>query len=246
MELSNNLSRRLCAQLLEYDPGIVEIVQFGSSIYAPESARDLDLLVFTREKRGYGGYLAALDGLGLPFDLDVIVIELGEPLGRLRLGAYRVLYGEGHYLRGLAGLVEREGGEGDPSFTEAKDILAEALEDFKLALERERPARRDWKLRTAFNELFEAARLASMAYLSLEETRWGRIKRGLPRAYREEFQEYIDRLHIKYFYLGGYPKGSEVELEEEFNRWYTKVEGYIQRLEQEARERKDAGAGAGG
>jgi len=34
-------------KLLEYDPEIVEIVQFGSSVYAPEHARDLDLLIIT-------------------------------------------------------------------------------------------------------------------------------------------------------------------------------------------------------
>jgi hypothetical protein len=34
-------------KLLEYDPEIVEIVQFGSSVYAPEHARDPDLLIIT-------------------------------------------------------------------------------------------------------------------------------------------------------------------------------------------------------
>ena len=34
-------------KLLEYDPEIVEIVQFGSSVYEPEHARDLDLLIIT-------------------------------------------------------------------------------------------------------------------------------------------------------------------------------------------------------
>lgn len=41
---------RIYRKLLEYDPGIVEIVQFGSPVYAPERARDVDLLVITRCK----------------------------------------------------------------------------------------------------------------------------------------------------------------------------------------------------
>jgi len=227
MGLDQDISRGLCERLLEYDPGIVEIIQFGSSIYAPKYARDIDLLVFTEKKKGYGGYLEALDGLELPFDVDLIVNEVGEPLKGLRPGAYRILYGDGRHLRGSAG-VERWG---DPSFAEAREILTEAREDFKTALQRRSPTRRAWKIRTAFNELFEAARIASMAYLATDETRWGRIRRGLPRTYKEEFQEYIDKLHIKYFYLGDYPKG---EVEEEFDKWYAKVEGYIEKMEQQA------------
>jgi hypothetical protein len=34
--------REVCASLLKYDNGIVEIVQFGSSIYAPQLAKDID------------------------------------------------------------------------------------------------------------------------------------------------------------------------------------------------------------
>jgi hypothetical protein len=41
-------------KLLEYDPEIVEIVQFGSSVYAPEHARDPDLLVITGSIRERG------------------------------------------------------------------------------------------------------------------------------------------------------------------------------------------------
>lgn len=50
---------KICRLLKEYDPDIVEIIQFGSSVYAPEYARDVDLLVITKKKKEYGTYLDA-------------------------------------------------------------------------------------------------------------------------------------------------------------------------------------------
>jgi predicted nucleotidyltransferase len=61
-------------KLLEYDPEIVEIVQFGSSVYAPEHARDLDLLVITGRMEEYSGYLDAV----ADFNADIIVLEVGK------------------------------------------------------------------------------------------------------------------------------------------------------------------------
>ena len=56
----------------------MEIVQFGSSVYAPEYARDVDLLVITKDKRKYGGYLDCL--ADLLFDMDVVIVSPGIPL----------------------------------------------------------------------------------------------------------------------------------------------------------------------
>jgi predicted nucleotidyltransferase len=64
-------------RLLEYDPDIVEVVQFGSSVYAPELSRDVDLLVITKRAREYRGYLDAVS----PLEADVIVVEVGEAVG---------------------------------------------------------------------------------------------------------------------------------------------------------------------
>ena len=50
---------RLCEKLIRADPDILEIFQFGSSTYAPELARDLDLLVITKSKKPYGCYFWA-------------------------------------------------------------------------------------------------------------------------------------------------------------------------------------------
>jgi hypothetical protein len=71
-------------RLLEYDPDIVEVVQFGSSVYAPELSRDVDLLVITKKARGYQGYLDAVS----PLEADVIVVEVGEAIGESLLRGF--------------------------------------------------------------------------------------------------------------------------------------------------------------
>ena len=63
----------------------------------PELARDVDLLVITRKKKEYGGYLECLEEVGV--DVDVVVKEAGDKLNerfaRNILGAFELLYGDG-------------------------------------------------------------------------------------------------------------------------------------------------------
>ncbi|MEM2510160.1 MAG: nucleotidyltransferase domain-containing protein [Candidatus Methanomethylicia archaeon] len=66
----------ICRRLLEYDSNIVEIVQFGSSVYASEYARDVDILVLTRRVRDYDGYLDAVCIGDSPFNVDVVVMDI--------------------------------------------------------------------------------------------------------------------------------------------------------------------------
>jgi hypothetical protein len=209
-------------KLLEYDPDIVEIVQFGSSVYAPELSRDVDLLVVTKRAKEYQGYLDAVS----PLEADVIVVEVGEAVGEslLRgvLGSSRILYGDGSYLAELAKRL------GDPSFEEARASLKAALDYFELSKRTEDDLVRDRHVRAAFDALFHAARLASMAYLSTEVGRWGYVRRRLEEPYRVIFSEFIETLHVKYSYNGDYPKEN---LEEEFKKWLKKVEEYISTLE---------------
>jgi len=79
---------------------VEEIIQFGSSVYAPEYARDVDLLVITNKKKEYGGYLDSFEDFS--FTVDVVVKEVGEVLKSdfafHVLGAFEVLYGDGRYL----------------------------------------------------------------------------------------------------------------------------------------------------
>jgi hypothetical protein len=216
----------LCRRLLEYDREIVEIVQFGSSVYAPECSKDVDLLVITRKAKEYDGYLDAANPRDAPFNVDILVLNAGdklrEELLRGILGAFKILYGSGEYLLKYAREL------GDPTFEEARSSLRVAALLLKLALETTDPLDRDRLYREAFDALFHAARMASMVYLSTEVSRWGFIKRELPEPYRTSFNEFINMLHIKYFYEGNYPKD---RVEEEFREWYKKVEAYVNGLE---------------
>ena len=211
----------LCKRLLNYDPKVVEVVLFGSSVYAPERARDVDLLVFTRGGKDRHGYLDAIDDL---FGVDVVIKRVGEALkGGFAwhvLGAYQVLYGDGSYLR------EATSNRGDPPFEEAWAAIEAAKGLLSEAEERE-GAVKDRYIRLAFNELFHATRLASMAYLATEETRWGKVKGMLPPEFGDKFEDFIDILHVEYFYHGRYPKE---RAREEFEAWLRRVEDYVRQL----------------
>ena len=219
MKLSVEMKEEICKRLVGYDKDIVEIIQFGSSVYAPEHARDLDLLVITKNKKEYGGYLDCL--ADLPFDVDVVVKEVGEKLRRAYniLGAFVILYGDGRYLKEMTK-------DSDPSFEDAKAMLVAAKDYLKMGKEAEGDVK-DVHIRNSFNSLFHAARIAGMVYLAIGNARWGQIKRRLPQPYRNEFEEFINTLHIDYFYNGNYPSNYE----EEFEKWYKKVEDFVRRLE---------------
>jgi len=219
MKLSVEIKERICKRLVGYDKDIVEIVQFGSSVYAPEHARDLDLLIITKDKKEYGGYLDCL--ADLPFDTDVVVKEVGEKLKRAYniLGAFAILYGDGGYLKEMTK-------DSDSSFEDAKAMLVAAKDYLKMGKEAEGGVK-DVHIRNSFNSLFHAARIAAMVYLAIGNARWGQIKRRLPRHYRDEFEEFINVLHIDYFYNGNYP----ANYEEEFEKWYKRVEDFVRRLE---------------
>lgn len=216
----------VCKRLIEYDRDIVEIVQFGSSVYAPELSRDVDLLVVTKRVKEYEGYLDAANSGNSPVDIDVLVFSVDdrpkEELLRAVLGAFEVLYGSGEQLLRYAGEL------GDPTFEEAKSSLRVAASLLRLALETSNPLDRDRLCREAFDALFHAARIASMVYLSIDVGRWGLIKRGLPEPFKKSFNEFIRVLHIDFFYNGNYPKD---KVDEEFRKWYEKVEKYINDLE---------------
>jgi len=231
VELDERIRKKICGSLIEYDPGIVEIVQFGSSVYAPKYGRDLDLLVITRSKKNYGEYLDSLNDLELPFDVDVVVKGAEEKLKgdfacRI-LGAFELLHGDGGYLAKIAKDFE-------PSFEEAWDCIKgiEGAENvIKRSTQARRASERNGSIRLAFNRLFDAARIAVMAYLATEDTRWGRTKRRLPQPHKKEFEEFINVLHIDYFYNGNYPENYA----EVFEQWHKRVEEFVKNLEETRR-----------
>jgi len=226
------LLKTVCEKLLRYDPGIVEIIQFGSSVYAPDLSRDVDLLVISNDPKDYDVYLDAVDEANPPFNVDIVVVkpgqELREELIRGVLGAFNILYGSGRYILEYAKRL------GDPTFEEARSALRVAQRILKLALETREPLDRDRLFREVFDSLFHAARIAAMTYLSTEVARWGLLRRMLPEPYNRQFREFINVLHIEYFYNGEYPKDG---IEEEFNKWYRVVEEFINSLERETKKK---------
>lgn len=221
-EETERIKGKICGLLKEYDPDIVEIAQFGSSVYAPEYARDVDLLVITKKKKEYGGYLDCLDDFD--FVYDVVVREVGDKLkssfaGNI-LGAFEILYGDGEYLSEMIKNF-------DPSFGEAYVVLRKAKRDMDSVGELVSKEDRVWSIRVAFNGLFHAARVAAMTYLAVENSRWGGIKRRLPYPYKEEFEDFINILHVDYFYNGNYPENYE----EGFEKWHKKVKEFVRKLE---------------
>ena len=220
--------RRIQGRLLRADPDIVEIIQFGSSVYAPKDARDLDLLIFTKRKKPFERYLDAIADLDLPFNTDIVVKNVGKPLVKgfawQVLGAYRVAYGDGKRVREIVNNL------GDPTFEEAWACTRAAKESIMLA-EKKKGVDRDRWIRSAFDNLFHAARIASMVYLATEETRWGAIKKMLPPRYGHAFKTFINTLHVKYAYEGNYPR---TDPRRTFERWAKKVESYARGLEAEA------------
>jgi len=232
MRVSLDWLKRICESLVEYDPEIVEVVQFGSSVYAPQHAKDVDLLVITAKEKVYGGYLDAANP-DVPFNVDVVVLEVGKAPARdfLRnvLGAFKVLYGDG---KSILKFVEKLG---DPTFDEAMSSLRVANILMDQALKIENMLDRDRLIREAFDALFQAARMASTTYLSIDVGRWGLIKSSLPEPYKGEFEAFISILHLEYFYNGEYPKD---RVEDEFSSWLKKVKEYVQRLESEVKEKE--------
>ena len=63
----------LCRSPLQADPDIQDIIQFGSSVYAPDLALDIDLLVTTAAKKDDDLYWDTV--ADWPVNVDIIVRE---------------------------------------------------------------------------------------------------------------------------------------------------------------------------
>lgn len=124
----------------------------------------MDLL--TKEAKDYGGYFDAANLEDAPLNVDVLAFKVGEPpkpgLPRGILGACRVVYGDGRRLLEYAKTL------GDPTLGEAAGV-----EYMELSERASDPLLKDRHARGAFDSLFRAARIASMAYLSINVGRWG-------------------------------------------------------------------------
>jgi len=215
---------KVCQAILDNDADVVAIVQFGSSIYAPFSALDVDIFVVTKKRKDYGVYLDAT--VDVPFPVDVIPLEadgkINRELASAIKGASRLLYGD-------AEIVERMVKDMPvPTYDEARELLLNADEDMQAAPNEPTSLRQESRYRTAFNTLFDAARLAAMAFLNTEETRWGQLRGQLPPPYDGRFRQIIDTLHVEYFYLRHIPL---VSVSTEYQHWRDIVSQFINDLE---------------
>jgi len=218
----------LCRALLRADPDIQDIIQFGSSVYAPDLALDIDLLVTTAAKKDDDVYWDAV--ADWPVNVDVIVREPGQRIGDwIALGvlaSQRVLYGDGSTIE------EARIAMAIPTYEHARERLLNADQYLENGHNAPTEIQRDGHYRTAFNALFDAARMAAMTYLATEETKWGELRRALPAPHSEEFRRIVDVLHIAYFYRGDYPRQNT---EGEFRRWRERVSRFIDALEADKR-----------
>lgn len=217
---------KLCQALRLADPDIMEIVQFGSSVYAPDLARDVDLMVTTRARKDEEVYWEAL--AGWEGWVDLVVREPGQTMGQdLALSVYtfgRTLYGNGETLK------EAKEFMAVPTYEDARKLLIAADEDLALAHQAKDEFFRDRRYRAAFDTLFDAARYAAMAFLGAEEARWGHLRRELPSPFNTRFRELINTLHIQYSYDGNYPRETADEV---YACWRQTVERFIEDLERE-------------
>jgi predicted nucleotidyltransferase len=213
----------VCKALLDADPDIRDIVLFGSFAYAPSLARDIDLLVTTTNKKDYGVYLDAV--ADFPLEIDVVVRQPGDKIGDYIAWGVRavgqVLVGDGRTLEKMMEVPE-------PTFRNARRLFALADENWESAQREEDSFLKDEMYKDGFSKLFDVARNAVMAYLGSEQTRWGQLRRALPKSFEDRFKQIIDTLHISYFYHGDYPKE---QVDEEFKHWRDRVEEFVDDLE---------------
>jgi hypothetical protein len=215
---------KICEALLRADPDILAIVQFGSSVYAPELALDLDLLVITQRKKDDGVYWNAVWGAGQPFWVDVVIVERGEQLGFLSAAVRafgRLVFGDEQVVQEVTKEMPV------PTFDEARQVLEVGRTYLQIATQEPNPVRREAHYRNAFNSLFDAARLAAMAFLLTEETRWGNLLNRLPDPFDQRFRAIIHDLHVAIFYRRELP----LDVEAEFERQRERVRQFIDDLE---------------
>jgi len=224
--ITNSLLAKIVDALLATDPNIVAIVLFGSAVYAPDLARDIDLLVISKEPKSWDCYVDAALQAAKGWDVDIVVKRVGEKTGRLgaAIKAFgRLLWGDEQWLQGVIDDMPV------PTFEDARRTIREAEADAREAMETDDAWHSDRRWRSAFNWLFEAARLAAMAYLNTDETRWGILRGQLPQPFQDEFRAIANALHIRFWYEGDYPHENT---EWHFQTWRDRVAQFINDLEQ--------------
>jgi exonuclease VII small subunit len=217
--------RQLCESLKKTDADLIDIIQFGSSVYAPDLARDIDLLVTTRSKEKEELYWDTFANLDL--GADVVVRAPGQPMGKDIAASIRLmgnlLCGEGQTFQ------EAEEYMAVPTFDRARKSLETADTNLATAQQKKDPILKDEFYKISYDRLFDAARYAVMAYLNTDNARWGQLRHLLSPPFDQEFRRIINTLHIQFSYDGNYPQNDP---DGAFTKWRQEVEQFIHKLEQ--------------
>lgn len=217
--------QKLCESLRQADPDIVDIIQFGSSVYAPDLARDIDILVTTRAKKDDAYWDAIADDAF--DDVDLMVKEHGEPLGRdIALSVVatgQVLYGDGEVANEAKSFIH------PAAYDHAKMHLEIACEDFSLAYQRKEGIIHEERCRLAYENLFRAARYAAMTYVAFGRAGEEQSRLMLPPELDEQFHRIIKALHVEFQTEG---TSMQNRPDAAFDRWRQVVSEFIEDLEQ--------------
>ncbi|MFN3421688.1 MAG: hypothetical protein ACK40X_08200 [Armatimonadota bacterium] len=226
--ITDDLLSRIVSALRNVDPNILAVILFGSAVYAPDLARDIDLLVITKEPKELEQYVDAAIEASEGWDVDLIVRKVDERIGRLgaAIKAFgRLIWGDKHWLQEVMDALPV------PTFDDARRTINEAEADAQEAMTTQDEWHADRRWRSVFNWLFEAARLAAMAFLATDETRWGILRGQLPQPFQDEFREIAANLHIRFWYEGDYPHENT---EWHFQTWRDRIAQFIADLEQKS------------
>ncbi len=216
--------RQRCQRLKEADQDLIDVIQFGSSVYAPDLARDIDLLVTTHSKKDEEIYWDIF--LDLDIGVDVLVRTPEQAMGGDIAASVRlmgnVLFGTGDTLKAAEAYMTV------PTFDRARKSLQTADTNLASAQQMKDPILQDEYYRIAFDRLFDASRYAAMAYLNTDNSRWGQLRHALPTPFNDQFRGFINTLHIQFSYDGNYPQQAP---DAAFTQARQEVEQFISSLE---------------
>ncbi len=229
--ITDDLLAAIVQAFRDVDADLVAVILFGSAVYAPDLARDLDFLVITCDPKERQRYQEAALQVAGGWEVDVVVCKVGEKVRGLS-GAVRafgkVLWGEEGWLWEVTKNMPI------PSFDDARRTIREAEMDAQEAMRSQDAWHADSRWRSAYNWLFEAARRGAMAFLNTQESRWGVLRGQLPEPFQSEFREFINALHVRFWYEGDYPQDNP---EWHFQVWRDRVAQFIDALEGMAKQR---------
>jgi hypothetical protein len=218
-----NKLQRIVRALRARDPDIIEIVQFGSSVYAPRLARDVDLMITTRAKKNEDVYWDAVSDWAK--NVDLVVREPGQKMGdNMALGVFvfsKSIFGNGRTRKEAKEFMRI------PTYDDAWMYFAMADKNLGEAHHAKDERYREAYYCLAFDLLFDAARYAAMTFLATSETRWGELPKRLPTPFNTQFRGFISKLHVQFSYDRNYPKDKP---DEAFQEWRDKVSAFIDAL----------------